>query len=111
VGIKEVEESRLVEAAFASAVRAAGISEIVESVAEVRAVRSVYVRRRRRLTLESPLIAQTDGILEALDKLQSGSFLMIRFGTRTGLKGIVMATMSGTPIYAFPLTSETGSGA
>jgi hypothetical protein len=107
---RTVDESSLVDAViawcaadFASEVRASGISEIVESAASVDAVRTIYRRRRRRLSPTSPLIAQTDGILDALDQLQGDDFLMVRLGTQRGAKGIVMSSLSGVPVYAFPL--------
>ncbi|MEU8410184.1 hypothetical protein AB0C19_28630 [Micromonospora sp. NPDC048842] len=90
-------------AAFSSAVRASGIREAEGSTASVAAVRTIYVRRRRRLAPDSPLTVQTNGILEALDKLEGDTFEMIRFSTHDGLKGIVLATESGVPVFAFPL--------
>jgi hypothetical protein len=95
--------------AFSSAVRASGISEVVKSTASVAAVRAIYVRRRRRLAPDSPLIVQTDGILEALDKLEGDTFEMILFVTHDGAKGIVMTTASGIPIFAFPLRTAKNS--
>ncbi|MBE1492565.1 hypothetical protein [Plantactinospora soyae] len=90
-------------AAFSSAVRASGIRDAEGSTASVAAVRAIYVRRRKRLAPDSPLTVQTNGILEALDKLEGDTFEMIRFSTNDGLKGIVMATESGVPVFAFRL--------
>lgn len=89
--------------AFSSAVRASGIREVEGSTASVVAVKAIYVRRRRNLAPDSPLVIQTNGILEALDKLEGETFEMIRFSTHNGLKGIVMTTESGIPVFAFSL--------
>lgn len=95
--------ARWCTAAFSSAVRASGIREVEGSDASVAAVRVIYIRRRKRLAPDSPIMAQVNKILEALDKLDGDTFEMIRFSTHDGHKGIVMATESGTPVFAFPL--------
>jgi hypothetical protein len=90
-------------ATFSSAVRASGIRETEASTASIASVRTIYIRRRRQLPSDSPLTIQANGILDALDQLEGDTFEMIRFSTNDGLKGIVMASNSGIPVFAFPL--------
>jgi hypothetical protein len=91
---------------FSSAVRASGIREVEESIASVADVRTIYIRRLRQLAPNSPLTVQTNGILAALDRLEGDTFAMARFTTNDGLRGIVMSTESGDPVFVFPLPYE-----
>lgn len=92
---------------FVAAVRAAGIARTETSLADVDAMRTIYVRRRRRATENPVLLAQIDGILRALDSANANEIGMVHFEARDGSEGIIIIDESDVPLFAFPIV---GSG-
>src|SRR5690349_10369288 len=62
---------------FVASVNAGGIAHIEGSPADVAAMRTIYLRRRRRAGHDPRLMTQIEGVLRALDSVGSGEILML----------------------------------
>jgi hypothetical protein len=88
---------------FAASVRAGGIEHVERSLADVAAMKTVYLRRQRRAKDDPRLLAQIDGVLRVLNSVQDHEILMLHFKANAGDEGIVLADHSETPLFAFEL--------
>jgi hypothetical protein len=108
-----VDEALLLEAvevwcppAFAASVRAAGIQDMNESIADVRAMRTIYARRQSRTPEGSLARSQIDRILDILNEASAEDIGLVHFRARNGAEGLLLYDQSGSPLFAFPITRE-----